>query len=762
MSKVTIINRQDFCLGVILQHQTIWPGDMSAKLHFTTERMNASLRELRRKRLYKIAAAYGVVAWLAVQVTDILQPALFLPEWGVRLVLALAIAGFPLALIVAWALEPGGGDTGSVNSASVRAHSLLHGQRLDFLIMAILATFIIGLLVNAPAINSRHQAAIGSVAVLPFVELGENGTGGYLGDGLAGELLNSLASLDGLHVAARTSSFAFREAQQDVREIGQQLGVDAVVAGTLRHDGEQVRITIQLINVADGFNLWSRTYSRKLDDILDLQQEIGLSVASALSREVLDSDEQAFSRPGTTSAAAYQRYLEGRVAFHRRTPESLLDAIRLFEQAVAIDPDYALAYSGVADAHLLRVGYANVPLEQAREVAERAIARALTLDDRLAEAYASLGLLKAHDGQPGAAEQAYRKAIELDPQYAMAQMWLGGLLLDQGRLRAANIAFSRARNLDPLHPVINGNLASSLMAMGMYDAGMVIFQRVLEYAPRSAPVLRQMSGWSADYGRLDRSLELAATALDLDQTEPQSLIAMARSYLWLDDKTAAEHWLQRAQALAAENPMLFHYRAAYYFEAGQPSALDAYASAQAAELEEKTPESMDYKSRQVWAWAGTGRVLMHDYDSGIRLLERALQTDEGRRQVKDVETLTMLAVAYRRSAKEDAARQVIAECEQLLDQARRQGAGGPRTALMAAAVASLDGRRDEALDHLQQAFNLGWRRHGIIEHHLAFDSIRNDDRYNDLLRRMRESTAVMREQLRVAALENPARTATVN
>jgi hypothetical protein len=153
---------------------------------------------------------------------------------------------------------------------------------------------------------------------------------------------------------------------------------------------------------------------------------------------------------------------------------------------------------------------------------------------------------------------------------------------------------------------------------------------------------------------------------------------------------------------------------------------------------------------------------MHDYDSGIQLLERALETDEGRRQVKDVETLTVLAVAYRRSAKEDAARRVIAECEVLLDQARRQGAGGPRTELMASAVAALDGRSDEALDRLQQAFDLGWRRHGMIEHHLAFDSIRSEDRYNDLLRRMRESTAAMREQVRVADMENQTRTAGVN
>ena len=733
---------------------------MGARLHFSTERVNESLRELRRKRLYKVAAAYGVVAWLAVQVTDILIPALFLPEWGVRLVLVLAIAGFPLALIVAWALEPN--DSRGISGARERLASLLHGRRLDYLVMGILGTLIAVLLVNAPAFNRVQAASIDSVAVLPFTELGESAAAGYLGDGIAGELLNTLAGVEGLRVAARTSSFAFRDRQTDIREIGRQLNVDAVVEGTLRTDGDRVRITIQLIDVEDGFNLWSRTYSRSMNDILDLQEQIARAVVSALSVEFLGDGDAAVTRPGTRSAAAYQRYLEGRVAFHRRTPESLQDAVRLFEQAVELDPSYALAYSGIADAELLRVSYANVPLEQAKEAAERAIARALTLNDRLAEPYASLGLLRAHDGQPGAAEQAYRKAIELNPDYAMAQMWLGGLLMDQGRLRDANMAFSKARNLDPLHPVINGNLAASLMAMGMYDAGMVIFRRVLDYAPDSAPVLRQMSGWAADFGHLDHSMALARRALALDESEPQNLITMARSHLWLDDLSAAGRWLGEAQSLAGENPMLFAYRAAFYFEAGQPSALDAYASSQLAAREATAPDARDYKSRSLLAWAGRGRVLMHDYDRGIALLERALETDEGRRQIKDLEILTFLAVAYQRSAREEAAGEVVAQCEGLLDRSRRQGAGGPRAALMEAAVSTLAGRRDEALDQLQLAYDLGWRRHGLIENHIAFESLRGLDRYNTLLRQMREATASMRERVRVAGSGQETRAARVD
>jgi TolB-like protein/Tfp pilus assembly protein PilF len=703
------------------------------------------LRNLKKRRLCRVAVTYVVIAWLAVQVADVLLPALFLPEWGVRLILILALLGFAPAMLIAWALEPSepSGLATSARSEPALTRPGIDGRHLDLIVIAVLVVLIGILLWALPQPDDAGGPAFGSIAVLPFTELSSSGEAGYLGDGLAGELLNALTRLDGLRVAARTSSFAFRDAGVDVREIGRRLNVDAVIEGTLRRDADRVRVTIQLIDVRDGFNVWSEDYSERADDILALQENIANSVVGALRRGVL---AERGSRHGiaTRSAEAYARYLEGRAEFHARTPASLERAVALFEDAIDRDPEFALAYTGLADAQLLRVTYANEPLADARQSAEAAIARALALEDGLAEAYASLGLLKSHAGQPGAAEQAYRRAVQLNPNYSMAHMWLGGLMLNQGRLRDASQAFSRARNLDPLHPVVNGNLASTLMAMGHYEAGMSIFERALQQSPRAATLLLQMAKWAGEFGRLDQSLAFARRAHALDPAGPLGRIAMARSNLWLGDMEAARHWLELAEAAGADNLRHMEQRAAFHQEAGQYALLDAYATAWLDDLSREQSNPPDYHARIVMGWAGIGRLLVHDYDTAIDLLERSLQADEGQRRMEDARTLVYLALAYARSAREADARAALAEAGQLVDRGGRQGAAWPRVPLLAAEVAALDGRPEEALDLLRQAVDAGWRRFGLVENHLAFAALRNDDRYRALIRQMRSEVSAMR------------------
>lgn len=718
---------------------------MGARLQITPDGLNESIRNLKRRRLYRIAVAYAVIAWLAVQVADVLLPALFLPEWSVRLVLIMALLGFVPAMLIAWAV--GGPEpaalTGSpeVTEAQPRRRRI-DGRHLDLIVIACLLCLIGILLTTSPPAEPGALRSMRSIAVLPFAELSAQGDNSYLGDGIAGELLNALTRIEGLRVAARTSSFAFRDSTIGVREIGQRLNVDAVIEGSLRRDADRIRVTIQLINVDDGFNVWSQTYSHRLDDILALQEDIAGSVVAALASDVFAHSSAPPGR-ATTSAAAYERYLEGRVEFHERTPSSLRRAVTLFREALALDPRFALAYSGLADAELLLVAYSDHPLGVAREAAEQAIARALALDDRLAESYASLGLLKTHAGQPGAAEQAYRRAIQLNPNYSMAHMWLGGLMLNQGRLHDANRAFSRARNLDPLHPVINGNLASTLMAMGHYEAGMSIFNRALEQSPRAVTLLVQMAMWAGEFGRLDQSLGYARRAHALDPEGPLGRIAMARSSLWLGERQAARHWLELAEAAGGANLKIIEQQAAFYLEAGQDATLDTYARSHLATVPQAAGEPLDYRSRALMTWAGTGRLLLHDYDGAIALLEQALDADEGQRRMEDVQTLVYLALAYSRSAREADARAVLAECRQLLDRSRRQGAAWPRVALLSAQIAALDGRPTDALEALHQAVEAGWRRAGFVENHAAFASLRAQAGYRALIRRMETAVAAM-------------------
>jgi TolB-like protein/predicted Zn-dependent protease len=719
---------------------------MGARTSLSPEGLQDSLRSLRRRRLYKVAAGYGVIAWLAVQIADVLFPVLLMPEWGVRLVLSLALLGLPIALLFAWLIGGGADGEAAPETRPGPGHSRArYGLHAVMLVLAVIAG---GLLLTDAIPDKRAPGVLSTVAVLPFSDLSRSGDSQYLGDGIAGELLSSLGRLEGLSVAARTSSFAFRGDAFDARRIGDELNVQAVVQGSLRRAGDELKINVQVIETRDGFNVWSRSYSRQISDILELQEEIANAIVTALSVEVLGTGAGQLSRRTTDSAEAYRHYLAGRYDFHRRTPASLARAVSRFEEALEHDPDFALAYTGLADANLLLVSYGNQSPEQGRQQAEAALSRALALDDRLGEAYASLGLLRAHSGERLAAEQAYRHAISLNPEYSMAYMWLGNLLNGEGRLREAIQAFRRARELDPLHPVISTNLGGALMSIGDYDGGMALFESALERSPDSDTLLRQMSKWAGHYGQLTDMMRYADAALAAAPDGPMNLLAQARAWQWLGEAEIAQSWLERAEDRGQDNVMVFYGRASFYLEAGRPAELASLA--EAALAASPPASSGTYADRMRLMWAGIGRVLLHDYDGGANLLERALVSDEARRSREDLPALTYLAMAYRQSARESEADRVLAQCRTIIEQARDEGMDDPRLDIFAAVVDAQSGAPSAALEALTRAVDRGWTRYSLIENHRAFDELRRTLRFTELMQRLRRQVALMRREYRPA------------
>jgi len=719
---------------------------MGARSSLSPEGLQDSLRSLRRRRLYRVAGGYAFFAWLAVQVADVLFPVLLLPEWGVRLILSLALLGFPIALLFAWLIGGGGGGETPHDTCSATRQS---GGRYGVHAVMLLLTVIVGGLLLTDAVPDKSAPRVlSSVAVLPFSDLSAAGDGQYLGDGIAGELLSSLGRLEGLSVAARTSSFAFRGDAFDARRIGDELNVQAVVQGSLRRAGDELKINVQVIETRDGFNVWSRSYSRQIDDILELQEEIANAIVAALSVEVLGNGAARLSRRTTDSGEAYRHYLAGRYEFHRRTPAALARAVSRFEEALEHDPEFALAYTGLADANLLLVNYGNQSPEQGRRQAEAALSRALALDDRLGEAYASLGLLRAHSGERLAAEQAYRHAISLDPDYSMAHMWLGNLLHGEGRLREALQAYGRARELDPLHPVISTNLGGALMSIGNYDGGMALFESAIDRSPDSDALLREMSKWAGHYGHLTDMMRYADAALAVAPDAPMNLLSQARAWQWLGEAAIAESWLQRAEARGQDNVMVFFGRASFYLEAGRPAELAGLAEAALAANPPPTPGT--YADRMRLMWAGIGRVLLHDYDGGANLLERALISDEARRSREDLPALTYLAMAYRQSARESEADRVLALCRIIIENARNESIDDPRLDIFTAVVEAQSGAGTAALEALARAVDRGWTRYSLIENHRAFDDLRRTEQFTDLMQRLRRRVAAMRREYRPA------------
>jgi TolB-like protein/Tfp pilus assembly protein PilF len=330
-----------------------------------------------------------------------------------------------------------------------------------------------------------------SIAVLPFVNMSENAQNDYFSDGLSEELLNVLAKVPGLKVAARTSSFHFKGATGNVADIGRQLGVATILEGSVRRSGNRVRITAELINAADGFQLWSETYDRELNDIFAIQENIAGEVVGALKIKLLGAGQaatQAASKP-TANVEAYEAYLLGQQKMTRRTSESLTEAAAAFQKAIDLDPNYALAYVGLSDATQRLNEYSNLSGSEMLARAEPLARKALALDDKLGEAYASLASLDAFKGNFAAAEIGFQKAIELSPNYAMAYMWYGQLLQASDRMRAIKM-LEKALELDPLSPPVNANLGYSYQSIGRADDAIARFKKVTEIEPGF------MGGWA--------------------------------------------------------------------------------------------------------------------------------------------------------------------------------------------------------------------------------------------------------------------------
>ncbi len=340
--------------------------------------------------------------------------------------------------------------------------------------------------VTVPATTSAAPATdVKSIAVLPFVNMSADKADEYLSDGMTEELLNVLAKIKGLRVPGRSSSFAFKGKNEDgiFRRVGELLNVQTVLEGSVRKAGDQLRITAQLINVADGFHLWSETYDRDMTNIFAIQSDIATRVAEALKVQLLGA--VAPQKKPTENIEAYQLYLQGRQLWNRRTGETLQQAVKYFEESIAKDPGYALAYAGLADCYVSLPWYAGMPLREAMPKLRAAAAKALELDSSLADPHAALADAKANfDWDWSGAEAEFRRAIALDPNYSSARYWLvASVLRSLRRFDEALAEIKRAQELDPLSPIINLNVGESLSLVGQSDLAIQVLQKQIAWDP---------------------------------------------------------------------------------------------------------------------------------------------------------------------------------------------------------------------------------------------------------------------------------------
>jgi TolB-like protein/Tfp pilus assembly protein PilF len=444
--------------------------------------------ELRRRNVYKVAVAYAIVGWLLVQIATQVFPFLDIPNWVVRLVIVLVAVGFPIALVIAWAFEitPEGIKRSEDVDLSAAGRSTKHTWIYIVVIGAAISTalFFLGRYTGQRTSFARTGLASKSIAVLPFVNMSGAGNNDF-SDGVTEEILNALAQIPDLKVAARTSAFQFKGQNIDLRRVGETLAVAYVLEGSVQRAGDDVRITTQLIDARSGYHLWSEKYDRKLTNVFAIEDEISKAIAAHMKVTLSDGAEKPLVKTATANPEAHELYLKG-VARITERGAALNSAVQFFKQAIALDPNYAAAWAGLGQAYELLPWYKLAPWHPSLAQAEEASRKALSLDFELAEGHTALANVLRDRFDFADATKEYRMALERKPGSAETLNQYAQMLLRMGKLEEAFKQERTAVALDPLAPNPRYMLGMILGDLHRYDEAIGEEKAVITRSPHYA------------------------------------------------------------------------------------------------------------------------------------------------------------------------------------------------------------------------------------------------------------------------------------
>jgi TolB-like protein/Tfp pilus assembly protein PilF len=528
-----------------------------------SRRVRAFFTELKRRRVVRVAVIYVVAAFGGLQGADVLVPALELPAWTMTMLVVIALAGFPVALGLAWAFDivPAGRVPAPPPAGTVpeEATSTQPGPSAP-------ATALPGTTTDGAgrgATDDGSGTVEPSVAVVPFLNLSPDPENEYFADGITEDVILHLSKIHALKVISRTSVMPFKKRGQSLREIGEKLGATTLVDGSVRRDGDRVRVVAQLVDAATDRHLWAETYDRELTDIFAIQTDVAFQIASALKAELSPDEQTRIRQEPTDDLRAYQLYLKGRHWFIHYTAPALRRAIEYFDRAVAVDPDYALAYAatGMAYAELAEDG--AMPPDIARRRATDAAARALRLDPTLSEAHCITAHLKSlWEFDWSGAEAGFRRAIELCPSSADAYDLFGRLCAALERYDEALTLQRRAQELDPLAHRID--VASTLLRAGRYEEAETEALRAVEFDPDHDRA-RATLGWACfQQGRHHEGLAELERAVALAPGGTQWTAQLGQAHATAGHAEAAREILQKLET-RAKTDYVAPYHLAYIY-----------------------------------------------------------------------------------------------------------------------------------------------------------------------------------------------------
>ena len=511
------------------------------------------LTELKRRNVYKVAIAYGVVAWLLMQVASQIFPFFEIPNWAVRLVVLLLVIGFPVAMILAWAFEltPEGVKRTEVADELPRKSEQ---KRAWIYVVIITGVAAAGFFFFGRYTSSKRGAEMSekSIAVLPFENRSEDKANAYFAEGVQDEILTRLSKIADLKVTARTSTQHYKSVPENPAEIAKQLGVAHILEGSVQKSGDAVRVNVQLIKAANNSHVWAETFDRKLTDIFSVESDVAKAIADQLRAHITRQEEQVIAAKPTKNIEAYDAYLRGRYFWNKRTSDGIKHAIEHFQQSIERDPDFALGHAGLADSYIALTFYNFAAPHETMPKAKESAVKALALDDTLAEAHASLAhVLMNYDWNWSAAEKEFKRSIELNPDYATAHEWYAiHYLTATSRLEEAVQEMKKALELDPASLEMNTFMGATLYYAGRYDEAIDEGRRTIEMDPNFAVAHWHLGMAYEQKQVLDAATEEFKKAISLSGGSPLMRAALGRAYAESQKKHEANEMLNELNELA--------------------------------------------------------------------------------------------------------------------------------------------------------------------------------------------------------------------
>jgi len=673
----------------------------------TEREAESTWTRLRRRKVVQWGLVYVAAAWGFLQGLEYVTETYHWPEQLRQVSFLALLIGLPIVLVLAWYHGDRGQQRVSTPEFAILTLLLLLGGGAFWYYQR---TSEAGRDAGPTASTVQQPDASGtkdarpSVAVLPFENRSREADDAFFVDGIHDDILTQLSKVSALRVISRTSVEQFRDTKLPMKAIADQLGVTRILEGGVQRAGERVRVTVQLIDAVTDAHVWAESYDRQLTaaNIFAIQSEVAEAISHALKATLTPAELKSVNTVPTQNLEAWEGYQLGRLSMARRTTEGLADAVESLERAIALDPDFTLAYVSLADTLLLQVDYAGANAERATNRASELISQALELDPGLAEAATSSAMLAWTKLDFPRAEAEFRRALELNPNSAQANHWFSNLLGYLGRTRESLKYAQRAAQLDPLSAQVRVNLGGALESVGQSNAAAAEYGRAIKINP-SIPTAHMFIGQLEAYahGRVDEGVPWMMRAAELDAGAADPRAWLSGMYFDLGDDTAAEHWLDPTPRVKADSPSLQFASCFSALYRGQSESAVKYAR----EFLSKVPQVpiMLAVLRDADLERGTSAAARERYEQAYpELFAASPRVDDG-----NYRAAIDLALVLRRTDDQVRAAKLLDLSEAVIRHGTRLGVQG--FGLADAQILAVRGAKRDALAALQRAEKAGWR-----------------------------------------------------